>query len=208
MISINKTDVNNKKTLVNCVKDLYRMGFTSPVSGNHSVRMQNKKWMWITPSGIPRYNLQEEDLVKVHLETGKTLGRLKPSIEWYMHVSIYKKLGKVNAIVHTHSPYTLGIAISVIDKFQHIIEEAKIVVGNPVIIPNKPSGSTELANIVSEAFGQDGEKLRAVIIKNHGVVAVGSNIHQARAVVEALEEWAKILTISKIFGGPKYVLDN
>jgi L-fuculose-phosphate aldolase len=185
------------------------MGFTSPVSGNHSIRIQNKKWMWITPSGVPRYNLQEKDLVKVHLETGNTVGRLKPSIEWYMHVSIYKKLGKVNAIVHTHSPYTLGIAISVLDKFQqHIIEEAKIVVGNPIIIPNKPSGSTELANIVSEAFGQGSGNTRAVIIKNHGVVAVGSNIHQARAVVEALEEWAKILTISKIFGGPKYVLDK
>lgn len=185
------------------------MGFTSPVSGNHSIRIQNKKWMWITPSGVPRYNLQDKDLVKVHLETGNTVGRLKPSIEWYMHVSIYKKLGKVNAIVHTHSPYTLGIAISVLDRFQqHIIEEAKIVVGNPIIIPNKPSGSTELANIVSEAFGQGGGNTRAVIIKNHGVVTVGSNIHQARAVVEALEEWAKILTISKIFGGPKYVLEK
>jgi L-fuculose-phosphate aldolase len=50
------------------------------------------------------------------------------------------------------------------------------------------------------------KKLKAFIIKNHGVVAVGNNIHQARAIVEALEEWAKILTISKIFGGPKYVL--
>ena len=208
LISINKIGVDNKKTLVNCVKDLYRMGFTSPVSGNHSFRVLNKKWMWITPSGIPRYNLHEEDLVKVNLETGKTLGRLKPSIEWYMHVSIYKKLGKANAIVHTHSPYTLGIAISVIDKFQHIIEEAKIVVGNPVLISNKPSGSAELANLVSEAFRHGNENPRAVIIKNHGVVAVGSNIDQARAVVEALEEWAKILTVSKIFGGPKYVLDN
>jgi L-fuculose-phosphate aldolase/autoinducer 2 (AI-2) kinase len=63
------------------------MGFTSPVSGNHSVRMQNKKWMCITPSGIPRYNLQEDDLVKVHLETGKTLGRLKPSIDICMYLS-------------------------------------------------------------------------------------------------------------------------
>ena len=88
-----------------------------------------------------------------------------------------------------------------------VIKEAKIVVGNPVIIPNKPSGSTELANIVSEAFGHSGEEIRAVIIRNHGVVAVGCNIHQARAVVEALEEWAKILTISKIFGGPRYVID-
>jgi ribulose-5-phosphate 4-epimerase/fuculose-1-phosphate aldolase len=40
------------------------------------------------------------------------------------------------------------------------------------------------------------------------VVTVGNSIHQARAVVEALEEWAKILTISKIFGGPKYVIDK
>ena len=175
LIYINKTDVDDKETLVNCVKDLYRMGLTSPVSGNHSIRIQNKKWMWITPSGIPRYILREEDLVKVHLQTGKTLGTLIPSVEWYMHVSIYKKLGKVDAIVHTHSPYTLGIAISAI-KFQHIIEEAKIVVGNPVIIPNKPSGSSELANIVSEAFRNSGEKTRAVIIRNHGVVAVGSNI--------------------------------
>jgi ribulose-5-phosphate 4-epimerase/fuculose-1-phosphate aldolase len=37
------------------------MGFTSPVSGNHSLRVRNKRWMWITPSGIPRYNLHEDD---------------------------------------------------------------------------------------------------------------------------------------------------
>jgi ribulose-5-phosphate 4-epimerase/fuculose-1-phosphate aldolase len=40
------------------------------------------------------------------------------------------------------------------------------------------------------------------------VVIVGNSIHQARAVVEALEEGAKIMTISKIFGGPKYVIDK
>ena len=190
------------------------MGLTSSVSGNHSIRIQGKKWMWITPSGIPRYNLQEKNLVKVHLETDRTVSRgnsakLKPSIEWRMHASIYNKLSSVNAVVHTHSPYTLAIAISV-NGFQHIIEGAKVVVGNPVIIPNKPSGSIELANIVSNAFfeGKDKqeEQVRAVIIRNHGVVSIGNNIYQARAVIESLEEWAKIYTISKIFGGPKYVL--
>jgi L-fuculose-phosphate aldolase len=142
LVSVNKIDVNNKKALVNCVKDLYRMGFTSPVSGNHSIKIENTKWMWITPSGVPRYNLREEDLVKVNLKTGRTLGKLKPSIEWYMHLSIYKK-SKVNAIVHTHSPYTLGIAISVTNQLQHVLEEAKIIVGDPVIVSNKPSGSKE-----------------------------------------------------------------
>src|SRR6185437_122480 len=99
-----------------------------------------------------------------------------------------------------HSPYTLGIAIST-DNLQHVIEEAKIVVGNPIIVPNKPSGSIELANTVSKAFEnytKEGQ-VRAVIIRNHGVVSVGEDIHTARTVIEALEEWAKILTISKIY---------
>ena len=160
--------------------------------------------MWITPSGIPRYNLKEKDLVKVNLETMKARGRLKPSTEWHMHEAVYKRLEDINAIVHTHSPYTLAIAISQYEySFQHIIEEAKMIVGDPVIISNKPSGSIDLASAVSESFDK---KTRAVIIKNHGVVAVGKHIHQARAVIESLEEWAKILAISKIFGGVKDLL--
>jgi L-fuculose-phosphate aldolase len=130
---------------------------------------------------------------------------LKPSIEWRMHASIYNKLSKVNAVVHSHSPYTLAIAIS-LNGFQHIIEEAKIVVGNPIIIPNKPSGSNIVSNAFFEGENKQEEQVRAVIIRNHGIVSIGNNIHQARAVIESIEEWAKIYTISKIFGGPKYVL--
>jgi L-fuculose-phosphate aldolase len=194
---------------------MYKMGLTTSVSGNQSIRIQGKKSMWITPTGIPRYNLQEKDLVKVHLERGPTVGnggsggdsnsrKLMPSIEWYMHASIYNKISKVNAVVHTHSPFTLAIAISV-NELQHVIEEAKIIVGSPIIITNSPSGSTDLAFAVSNAF-KDGNDIRAVIIRNHGIVSIGNNIDQARAVIESLEEWAKILTISKTFDGPKYVL--
>ncbi|MDQ3975349.1 MAG: class II aldolase/adducin family protein, partial [Thermoproteota archaeon] len=78
--------------------------------------------------------------------------------------------------------------------------------GQPVIISNNPSGSKDLAESVSDAF-QKGAT-RAVVIKNHGVVAVGKDIHQARAVVESLEEWAKILTVSEIFGGAKDYLTS
>jgi L-fuculose-phosphate aldolase len=50
------------------------------------------------------------------------------------------------------SKITFGIAISVIYKFQHIIEEAKIVVGNPVLISNKPPGSAELAKSLDKDY--------------------------------------------------------
>jgi L-fuculose-phosphate aldolase len=182
------------------------MGYTSSVSGNHSIRLKNKSWMLITPSGIPRYEMKDKDLVKVNLHTEKIVGFRKPSIEWRMHALIYKRISAINAIIHTHSPYTLAIAISA-EKFLHIIEEAKIVVGDPIVIANKPSGSIALANMVSRIFESE-ENVRAIIIRNHGVVTVGRDIHQARAVVEALEEWAKILTVSKIFGSPKYKLGD
>jgi hypothetical protein len=58
-----------------------------------------------------------------------------------------------------------------------------LVVGNPVLISNKPSSSADVANLVSEAFRHGGENLRAVIIKNRGVVAVGSNIDQHKRVL-------------------------
>jgi len=111
-----------------------------------------------------------------------------------MHKRIYEYT-EINAILHCHSPYTLGISIS--SKFKEVLEEAKIVVSESVIIENVQSGSIELATNVSRCSEDSSE--RAVIIKNHGVVAVGKNLHQARSVVESLEEWSKVLMVCRIF---------
>ena len=153
-----------------------------------------------SPSGFSRYEIRAKHLVKVNLRTGKAFGNIKPSIEFNLHRNIYNNRHDINAVVHTHGPFTIGVSIS--SKFRHVIEEAQIVIGEPVIISNKPSGSNDLAESVSLAF-QIERSIRAVVIKNHGVVTIGKDIHQVRAVVEALEEWAKIVTISEIFGGAK-----
>ena len=192
--------MNAASKLVQCVRELYGLGLTSSVSGNHSIRIGNDL-MLITPSGIPRYNLKSSDLLRINLKTGDVYGNSRPTIEWQMHRDIYRKTDS-RAVVHTHSPFTLGVAIS--SNFRHVIEEAKIVVGNPVIIKHLPSGSAKLAQEVSSIFGSS--KTKAVIIRNHGIVAVGGDIDEARAVVESLEEWSKILTVAKIFGGAKYHL--
>lgn len=193
--------MDSKQELVECVKSLYMMGLTTSISGNHSTRFRNR-WMRLTPSGIPRYKMRAGDLVKVDLRTGKASGRAKPRIELDMHRRIYNARNDVNAIVHTHSPFTIGVSISA--EFRHVIEEARIVVDQPAVIANRPSGSSELAKAVAGEFEKG---TRVVIIKNHGVVAGGRDIHHARAVVESLEEWAKILTVSRVFGGVRDWID-
>ncbi|MDW0128281.1 MAG: class II aldolase/adducin family protein [Nitrososphaeraceae archaeon] len=185
--------MNLKTELLNCVKALYTSGLNTAVSGNHSARFE-KMWMWITPSEIPRYKIKTTDLVKINIRTKEIIGKRKPSREWVMHREIYENTN-ASAIVHCHSPYTLGISIA--SKFEEVIEEAKIIVGDPIIIENVPSGTVELASSVSRCFKDS--RVRAVIIKNHGVVAIGKNLDEARSVVESLEEWAKVLTVCKIF---------
>ena len=192
---------SSKRDLVECVKSLYTIGLTTSVSGNHSIRDRDR-WIWITPSGVPRYRMRADDLVRIELKTGKVVAGRKPSVELNMHMDIYSSRPDINAIVHAHSPFTIGISIS--SEFRHVIEEAKIVVGEPAVIANRPSGSIELAEAVSGEFKRGA---RAVVVKNHGVIAGGIDIHHARAIVESLEEWAKILTVARIFGGVRDYLD-
>jgi L-fuculose-phosphate aldolase len=192
---------SSKRDLVECVKSLYTIGLTTSVSGNHSVRVRDR-WMWITPSGVPRYRMRADDLVRIDLKTGKVVAGRKPSMELNMHMDIYSSRPDINAILHAHSPFTIGISIS--SEFRQVIEEAKIVVGEPAVITNRPSGSIELAEAVSVEFKKGAH---AVVVKNHGVIAGGMDIHHARAIVESLEEWAKILTVARIFGGVRDYLD-
>jgi L-fuculose-phosphate aldolase len=94
--------------------------------------------------------------------------------------------------VYILTPYTLALAIFA-EKFQHVIEEAKVVVGNPIIVINNPSGSIDLANIVSKVFEEreTGEEVRAVININHGVVTVGNNIHKHVPLLKHLKNGPK-----------------
>src|SRR5678809_718099 len=97
--------------------------------------------MWITPSEVPRYKMRTTDLIKVNIKTKALTGKHKPSREWVMHTKIYENTD-ANAIVHCHSPYTLGISIS--SRFEEALEEAKIIVGDPVIIEDVPVSYTHL----------------------------------------------------------------
>jgi ribulose-5-phosphate 4-epimerase/fuculose-1-phosphate aldolase len=67
----------------------------------------------------------------------------------------------------------------------------------------------ELIECVKSLYAIEFKKgAHAVVIKNHRVIVGGMDIHHACAIVESLEEWAKILTVARIFGGVRdYYLD-
>lgn len=228
-----------KIELAACVRGLFHKGLVSSGGGNHSSRMPGSNQVWITPSGYPRSHTKPEDLVKIDLDGNILEGSLRPSIEVPFHTEIYKRRPDVNAVVHTHSPYTQGVVLGgflgptkereadsltvhVFDQDPKIPlahGEGALILGDIPILrlpeelgevalqPYLNPGAMELARRVGEtSVGKPLRPIRVIILINHGVIGIGGCIHEARAFVEIMEEWARFLTVSRIFGGPKHLV--
>ncbi len=101
-----------KQELVNTVRAFYYKGLVTNAGGNQSARLPGSNKVWITPSGYPRASLSPDDLIAVDLEGNVIEGDLKPSIETYAHLAVYKNRPDVNAVIHAHAPYVMGASLS------------------------------------------------------------------------------------------------
>ncbi len=175
-----------KKDICKVMRNLFNRGMVSALGGNVSARVPGSKEFWITPSGIFKGELNPEDLVKVDLDGNILDGFLRPSIEWPLHAAIYRVRPDVNAVVHAHNPYTLGLALAGVG-LKPITVEAVMVLRKVEIVPFAFPGTDQLAKLVGEAASKGA---RAIVLQNHGVVALGANLYEAEAVAETLEEVA------------------
>ncbi len=163
-------------------------GLINVLGGNASIRWGDG--FWITPSQIPKNKLDVTDFVYVDINEGpkpNVKGR-KPSIEWRMHREIYAALSDVNAILHTHSPYTIALYSLGLSVRPSEFVEAFSFSGCVSVVPKLPAGSSELASAVTEAL----VKCRIAVLLGHGVVVTASDIFRALDIAESLENMAKI----------------
>jgi len=168
------------------------------IGGNVSARLPKRKEIWITPSGLYKPDLKSEDLVKINLE-GKALESVfKPSIEWPLHLAIYKKRADVNAVVHAHNPVTMGLALAGF-KPKPITPEAVMLLGNVPILKFVYPSTAKLGKLV----GKEIAGRRVLILQNHGVVAVGHDLTEVICIVEVLEEVSTTMLIANLVGKPK-----
>lgn len=164
--------------------------------GNFSARTPGSARVLITPTGLPKGSLNPEDLPVVDLRGKKIEGRLRPSIETPMHCSIYRRRPDVNGIVHAHSPMAMAYAVTNQEIRPTIIELAGVN-GGPVPVARYARSSTEeLGEVTAEALGFG----NAVIMQNHGLVAVGGTVRDAFHNALAVEYTAMVNIYGKIVG--------
>ncbi len=189
-----------KEDLARCMKMLLVRGLITGIGGNASVRLEGSDEVLITPSALYKGDLKPEDMVKIDLEGNVKEGIFKPSIEWHFHTAIYKKRLDINAIIHTHSPMTTGLALAG-KKIEPITLESAVMLSDVPILEFRYPGTKELGEIV--ANGIMGH--RAVILMNHGVVAVGFDLIEALTTIEVLEEVSTMTFVASHFGGARLI---
>lgn len=178
---------NLVEKVVNASHYVFERKLVSGKAGNVSARFKDKELdiIAITPSGVSLADVNQENIVLVDLE-GNLLSQGNPSSELFLHLQIYKKMGDIKGIVHTHSPYATGFSFSdkKIKRLEGFGEIKKEYLKE--VEYSKP-GSNKLAESTAEALIDED----MVILKNHGVVATGFDVNEAAALAEFVEEIAK-----------------
>jgi len=167
------------------------LGLVRASSGNVSARFG--KGFLITASGIPYSALKGNQIIEVNLEGEKKSGTGTPSSEWRMHAAIYQERDDVAAIVHTHSPYATSVAIAR-STLPIVHDEGRILFGEEIVVASHSSpGTWQLADAVGKGLGEG----NAVLIADHGVVAVAESLSEALTLAEKIEEMAQLFWLSR-----------
>lgn len=187
-----------KETILRYSKKMLRCGLTRGTGGNISIRDRDSGLIAITGSGIDYEEMTIEDIVVVNIDGEIIEGKEKPSSELPMHLACYKKRKDVMAAVHTHSTYvtTMACMRREIEPIHYLLGFAGGKIG---CIPFYPIGSKQLAENTAEALGEK----NAVLLGNHGLMAVGPTINFAFSVAEESEFVAELFFNAEIIGKAK-----
>lgn len=154
--------------------------------------------MAITPTGMLYYDIKPEDVVVMDLENNVIDGKRQPSSEYLMHKIFYEKREDVRAVVHTHSIYATTIAALnwELPAVHYLIGFGG---GGKVPVAEYATyGTLELAENAFKAMG----KYNAVLLANHGLLAVGKDINWAFNTAEEIEFTCQVYYRAKAIGEP------
>ena len=185
--------------VVRVARLLRSRGLAVGTSGNVGARLADGR-IAITPATMDYDEMTADDIVIVEADGSPTDGRHRPSSELHLHVAVFAARPDVRAIVHTHSPFAtaFGVARREIPAVHYVIA-LLVAAGRDTIrlAPYATFGTRDLARNVAATLGDD----NAVLIANHGAIAVAGSLASALGRAERVEELAMLAWRAEQIGG-------
>jgi len=198
LVTVTLTEL--RSAVATAALSLMEAGLVRGTAGNVSARAG--ELVAVTPTGVDYRRLDQGSIPVVELDGRVLDGGLAPSSELPLHLAVYRARPDVGAVVHTHSVFATTFAVlgEELPAVHYLLAHA----GRRVrLAPYATYGTGELAHACVAALATDG----AVLLANHGVVAVGPGLDRALLVAEAVEQVAELCWRARCLGTPVVLPD-
>ncbi len=185
-----------RAAVVAACQQLLATGLVRGTSGNVSVRQADS--IAVSPTGVPYPQLTPDAVPVVGLDGSRLAGTAVPTSELALHLAVYRARPDVAAIVHTHSMFATVYAVlgESIPPVHYLLARAG---GDVPLARYERYGTEELAEACVQALADR----PAVLLAQHGVVAVGAGLAEAMSVAEAVEYVAELGWRARLAGTPR-----
>lgn len=176
---------STREQIVRTCRQLADNGYLAGTGGNVALRA-DESHLAVTPSATDYYTMSAADVCVVRLSDGQPVeGDRKPSVETGLHVRVLRNRPECQTSIHTHQPVASAFTLLASD-LPVLAAEHRSLLGSTVPCAGyAPSGTSWLAGKVARLMC-DG--VHACLMRNHGVVCVGTDVDQAIARVAVLEK--------------------
>jgi len=188
--------VRLRRDLADFSRRAYERGLVSGTGGNVSVRIPNTDRVLVTPTGVSLGEVEPEASLLLDLN-GSILENpcgLRPSKESSFHLVVYRLRADAGAIAHLHPPHAIAYSNRERPLPLVTVNSREILKEVPCIDCALP-GSKELCDFVHGGISRY-PNVRALLMKEHGILALGPDLKTAFYIADLVEDTAKIAFIS------------
>jgi L-fuculose-phosphate aldolase len=189
-----------KADIVEVGRRLYARGFVASNDGNITIRIAEDRLL-TTPANVSKGFMTPEMMVVVDLDGKKVEGIRNASSELKMHLEVYRQRSDVKAVVHAHPALATGFAVAGIPLDRAVLPEVIFTLGSIPIADYATPSTVELPNAVRQYI----KAHDALLLANHGALAVGTDVFAAYYKMETIEHFAKISLTARLLGGERLI---
>ena len=187
-------------------RSLFERGYVHASAGNISVRLDDG--CLITPTDACLGTLTPNRLARVDAQ-GQQTGGDRASKTLALHRRIYDSEPSARCVIHTHSTHLVALTLSGVWRTDDILPPITpyyvMKVGHVPLIPYHRPGDPAVAELVAQAIGAAQARmlpLRAVMLDRLGPNVWHSSPAEASAVLEELEETARLWLLTRPHAAP------
>lgn len=168
---------------------LRQYGLNDSHSGNMSVRCDDT--YWVTPTGACADTLQAEQLIECHLNSTPAAGA---SLDAPLHRLCYEKNPDINAVIHSHGPYMVGLSMDLESYTPSDFEGQYYFKNVPILTIPYDQYVQKAPEMVSDAL----QTHKIVVVRGHGIYAAAESLNLAYKWNSSLELSAKTDVIRRM----------